>query len=68
MTKLEEILADYFVDKGMMKRISCDSQHVEVEYEDNIEVEGMLPQTVRQCFVLYQPSTDFVSKLMGANK
>ena len=70
MTKLEEILADYFVDKGKMKSYLVDYnlEHIDIEYEDTIQNEGELPQKVKQAFVLYNPSLDFATKIVRANK
>ena len=57
------MLADYFVEAGKMKSVKYNSERIEVEYEDKLD-----NQVVRQGFVLIQPSIDFATKLLRANK
>ena len=46
-----------------MKSVKYDRERIEVEYEDKLGI-----QVVRQGFVLIQPSIDFATKLLRANK
>ena len=70
MTKLEEMLADYFIGQGKMKtaRFRYSRMSIDIEFEDKIQEEGKLPETVKQGFSLYSPSVEFIEKIMGAKK
>ena len=65
-----EMLADYFIGQGKMKtaRFRCSRMSIDIEFEDKIQEEGKLPETVKQGFSLYSPSVEFVEKIMGAKK